>query len=320
MGYRKLLTILTIVGSIASIIALIIVFLPKHNISTLDIKYISIENLTDIEKNNEPEFTTNFEYKKQPINRLWKVNIELLNTSDKTFVGKGKLQNMLVDTLQFFLRPGFQIIDKKKISGDFEHWFGVKSNDTIQITFAQWRQNESIKYSLYIKSDTINQIAEDLFYQPKERQLLDGEMRFIKSENKDNDTLVTDAFPKQIKKAVYIIILIFLGLMIFVFFGILVMNPIGFSKRISWLKNYRPAYQDFIDKEFEKNKELRKKYKYNPENFYNWTKFSYPKYPNDLMFDFGSKNFSSFLLAMIFSIVFQFSMIIIFIDLIEFFP
>ena len=320
MGYRRLLTILTIIGSIASIIALIIIFLPKYNIATLDIKCISIENLTDIEKNNEPEFTTKFQYKGQPINRLWKVNVQLVNTSEKTFVGKGKIQNTLVDTIEFFVKPGLQIIDKKNLKSDFEHWLGIKSNYTVQLTFAQWRKLESIEYSFYIKSDTIKLLPDEIFYQPNERQLLDGEIRFIKSENHSERLLFTDFIPKQIKKSIYIIILIFLGLMIIVFFGFLIVNPIGFSKRKSWMRKYYESYKLYIDEKFPKNKELIERFKYNPENNRDWARFPYPKYPDDLTFDFGNKDSWSFLFAMLFSLLFLFSMIIIFVDLFQLIP
>jgi hypothetical protein len=150
---KSFITTVGIFGSLASIIALIIIFLPNSNTLELSVTTSLLEKLTNNEL-SDPDLKATYSYKGDTINNLWKAVVEFENKSNETFVISEKYRNILEDTLKFQFEKDFQLIDKKLIFQDFPNKTHIlKNGSELGFTFKQWRPTEKIKFFFYIKTN-----------------------------------------------------------------------------------------------------------------------------------------------------------------------
>lgn len=318
MKYKRLVTLLSIIGSIASLIGLIYIFYPsKGNNIKLDFVLSSYDNLTVFNNVVEPEIKAQFEYKGNKIDNLWKLNVVLKNVSDKTIIGDGQLKNIMSKDLLFFIKDGFQIIDKKLIISDFNHSLSIIGYDTIKLDFSQWRTGEKIEYSFYVTSDTLINPNIDMFYQPKDRQIVDGDIVFLNDIQVKEQVLISNKLGKPTKKFTYVLFIILASILTLAFFIIIISNPVGYVLRNNWNKKFLNKYNEHIIKNLPYSKES---YLNKPENYYDWSKFKGEKYPNTWGLDFEVNKFINLCLIELLLLVLIFVQIVVIIDLIQLFP
>ncbi len=307
----------SIIGTFASLIGLIYIFYPiKDDTIKLDLIVSSCDNLTVFNSISEPEIKAQFEYKGKKISKLWRVNIILKNVSEKTIVGSGQLKNILSDNLIFLVKDEYQIIDKKLINSDFSHDLSVLSNDTIQLYFGQWRTNEIIEYSFYITTDKALKSPDiDIFYQPKDRQIIDGDINFLRSFQNKEKELITSKLGKPAKKVIYVFFLLITLISLIIFVVIAISNPISYIKRKIWRNKYLSDFNKHVTQ-----KTLSSHYINKPENYTNWGDFNGTKYPKTWGIDFEIIKPLSLISTTLFFIILSFSQVIIIIDLIQLFP
>lgn len=321
MNYKKIITWISTVGSIASLLGLIYIFFPlKENPIKLNFIVTSCDNLTVFNNESEPEIKAQFEYKGNKITKLWKLNVLFKNVSEKTIIGNGQLKNIMFDNLVFFIKDSYQIIDKKMIKSEFNHNLSILGNDTIHLSFGQWRTEEKLEYSFYITTELNDKPGIEIFYQPKDRQIIDGDILFIRETPNNNKELVTNKLGIPTKKVIYALFLLMISISLLVIIGMIISTPVGYVKKKKWLKLYLNSYNEHVNDLYSNNKKVLQQLFNKPESYANWSSFNGKKYPKDRIFDLEINNFFALLITMLVFGVLTFVELIVVIDLIQIFP
>jgi len=324
MNYRKFITWLTFIGSIASVVGVFYIFYPREDYKIrLDFILSNGENLTVFNTTGEPEIEAVFEYKGERINKLWRLNIAIINTSNKTVIGYGQTKNLMFDVLMFFVKNDFRIIDKKLIHSDFNHNISIESNDTIILDFKQWRSRERLEYSFYITTDNENIPDIDIFYQPEERQIIDGDIFFLrKVEDEDSEKrLLTDVLGIPTKSVIYVIYILMCLVVLFFLVAIAVSNPISYTKRYIWKKKYLEKYNGYIKANYKVEEILGVDFYFDkPYRFSDWSECGIPKYVDLWGFDFGADKLIIMILTTFAFTILSFVQTVLIIDVVQLFP
>jgi len=98
-NYRNIWFWLGIIGSLASIISVIIVFLQPKDYLQISINYNEVEYLSNNHLEKEPDLKIDYFYKEEKVKKLLKARIGLRNESRKTIIGKGDKKNIINDSL-----------------------------------------------------------------------------------------------------------------------------------------------------------------------------------------------------------------------------
>jgi hypothetical protein len=319
MNIKSILTWFGIVGSVASIISLVYIFIPQESKLNLSVQTANLENLTQSSESTEPEFKVQYKYKGILIKNLWKYNIRFINTSKRTLVGISNQKNILTDFLSFKENTGLEILDYKNVSNQFNHKLYLDSTG-IKIYFEQWRPLEYLEYVFYVKakSKKPNPI---LFGQLGFRQIVDGDITFGIEQKNTEVKRITQVIPIQGRQANYVISLIFTGLFIIIFTIFVFLIPFSYYKANKWYKKNKIDFIQFIHDTFPDKIDIQDKYILKPKDLpkHLWQKFKGEKFPN-LSVDLDLKKFYQFVIILTIFIIIDLSLIVTFIDLIYFFP
>ncbi|MFN8208952.1 MAG: hypothetical protein U0T82_16320 [Bacteroidales bacterium] len=319
MNVKKIVTWFGIIGSVASIVSLIYIFVPlKKNIELLVLTN-NIEKLTQGYENKEPELKVEYSYKGTSVDNLWKYNVRFINNSQKTLIGISNQKNIITECLSFIVNDDLRILDNKNILSQFNHNIEVDSSG-IKIFFEQWRPTEYLDYVFYVKANN-NNPNKRLFDQPEFRQIVDGDIVFEVEKKGSEIKRITQILPLQFRQAMYVISLIFKALFIIIItISVFLLIP-SFYKTNKWYKENNISFIRFIKETFHDKKELQDKYiekpKDLPENL--WFKFDGQKYPN-VSVDIEIRKIYQFIILLMILVIIDFSLINTFIDLIYFFP
>lgn len=312
-----------IIGLISSIITIIVFAIPRDKQPELSVFIQSIENLAINSVNkSEPDIVAQYYYKKVPISNLWKISIRIQNTSSKTLVGIGSQKNIVYDSLTILFTKKAKLLESKLINSNFDHRF-VKSSNSFSFKFEQFRENEYLDYCFYYQIDSTATKLDTIIYLPANRQIIDGNIKVLFEVN-EKKTLITEYIPKSIRRVAYVMTMIILGISILVVLIFIFSSIYGFYVRKIWYKKFGRQFYDFIKinkKKFKNSSlSLEKLYK-NPDQIYpiEWNDFEGEKY-NNIGLDFNIDNILTFALIQIIFLFFTFANLIVFIDLIQFFP
>jgi hypothetical protein len=305
MTFKKLILWFGIFGSIASILSVVFIFIPKNDNIQLIVNTQSIERLTQNFEDKEPNLKVDYKFKGIEIKNLLKYNIEFQNKSKKTIIGNGNQKNILLDNFTLKLKEGYDILDYKKIKSDFNNRIIVDSTE-VKIYFEQWRENEVLEYSFYVKTDNAKPDTL-LLQQPDFRQIIDGDILFNIKENNKVDNKITSVFPQKIRQASYIIVLIFLGLFILALTVSIFIIPIGYINIKSWKSKNYAKYTSLVETVFSDDNYKKTRLLENPKDAPQllWEKFDGDKYPSIVTeMDKIYEPIIAFIVVLFFNIVF----------------
>jgi hypothetical protein len=321
MNFKKTLFWFGAIGSIASIISLLIIFIPINDDNiNISINTIDLEKLTQSTEEIEPELKVEYKYKNQEINNLWKYNIQLENKSKKTIIGIGNLKNLLTDNLTLLINDNYEILDFKKTKSDFSNNIVIKDS-LIMISFEQWRPNEIVQYTFYVKSN-LKTPTPIILSKLSFRQIVNGDISFSYQNPDDKNIKITEIIPVEFLQVGYVISIIFSLLFIGIITIFLVKYPFSIYKINKWKKKNYSKYSELIKRvitnDSEKLNLLLRSPDKNPEVF--WKSFPGDKFP-DVSVNITNDN-KPYQLGIFFSVtlIIYFSLIITIIDLIYIFP
>lgn len=319
MTLKKFIVWFGIIGSVASIVSLLYIFIPSYKSLEINVRTISLENLTDNNYKLEPELKIIYRYKGEEVNNLWKYIIRITNSSNKTLIGIGNQKNILTDMLTLNVAKGYELLDKKLLNSDFTHNLAIIDSSKISLTFQQWRPDESIEYAFYIKVKK-SLPTKTPFLTSDFRQVIDGDFIFTEDDQKENKR-ITQVVPKDGLKAAYFINFIILGSFILIITIVILGAPFSYNKTAGWYKRHYSSFSAFVKETFKDDEKTQKKYLENPRWLPNalWKKFSGDKYPETTM-DFDFKKFYQLVLLETILTLINISILIVFIDLIYAFP
>lgn len=317
MNIKKLLTWVGVIGSIASLASLVYIFLPQEKRIKLFVLTTSQENLTQTQSNFEPELKISYQYKGIQITDLWKYNIKFINNSKKTLIGIGTQKNVLQDYLTFKIKNGLEILDYKNVVSEFNHKLTLDSTN-LRLTFEQWRPNEVLEYTFYIK-DSSHIKAALPFEQIGFRQIIDGDIVFEVEQKEKEQRRITQHIPQQGLIVLYIVSLILILALIVGSTILLVLNMSYYYRRSVWYKTHYLKFKEFIKAQYLHEEESQMKYISNPDILPTdvWKNFKGDGLPSG---PFNITKFYELLIAETIFLLTSISLVIVFIDLIYYFP
>lgn len=304
-------------GSLASIIALIIIFIPKQNSIELAVTTSLVENLTE-NNLNDPELTANYLFKGDTIDNLWKAVVEIENRSNKTLIISEKIRNVIDDNLKIRFEKGLTIIDIKLISQDFNNNINILNNgQVLGISFIQWRPKEKLKLYIYMQSK--DSIIDNVFAITDERPIVDGDIVFYYENDDKKNSDIYSIIPFQIRMVAYVLIIITLLLLGLFLIATSFMSLFGFYKRRIWKKRELSKFNTFIIEHYKENKKDIDLYVNNPDKFYSWSLYDGDRYPA-MDFDYNIEKGFPLLFVELFSIIGIATIALVIFDLIILFP
>jgi hypothetical protein len=317
MKIKQLILWFGIVGSFASIISLLFIFIPRNENIILNVNTQGIERLTQNFEDDEPDLKVNYKFKGFEIKNLWKYTIQFQNKSRKTIIGNGNQKNILTDNLTLNLKQGYNVLEYKKIKSDFNSQLKIDSTK-VNIFFEQWRENETLEYSFYVKTD-ISKPDTLLLEQPKFRQIIDGDIVFNQDNGKKRDR-ITEVIPQKFRLAGYVVSMIFLTLFIIILTIFLFLTPISFYKVRKWKTENFEKYSIFIEKIFADANTKKNRLLENPIHAPDeiWEKFEGEKFPN-VSVQIGMTKLYQPLIAVAVTTIVVISLVIAFLELIYLF-
>ncbi|EIE03469.1 hypothetical protein [Leptospira licerasiae] len=304
------------IGVVASIVTIYAFVVAKSENIELEIVFNSFDRLTDLPGVREPDLSSVYYFKKQPVKNLWKVTIAFNNVKDKTIIGDGLQKNIIRENLDFTLPKTYKLLRSDKVYSDIEHQL-YTSNHGVALHFNQWRKGEKVIYNLYIETPTGE--IDKLFLKEKvNRQIIDGEVTFKIQINGLRKRYITENLPSFLRKIGYIfVLLVMFALTVFLGISLVLIFP-SFQKRRLWRKANNLKYSHFISDVFKENEILKERYLKSPNELPTklWGRFEGDKYPKMFM----EVNNDTFLeIVILFTIIFAFesASVIVFIDLVQ---
>lgn len=316
---KKLLTWFGIIGSVASIVSLLYIFIPRDENIKLEVVAIDKESLTQDYRHIEPDLLAEYRYKGEKVKNLWKYHFKIINKSNKTLIGTSAQKNILTDSLTFSLKNGYELLDFKKNHSQFSHKLSIDST-LVKIAFEQWRPLEYIEYSFYIRVNNSN--PDNIpFKELGFRQIVDGDIIFkdVATDVKSKHNVLN--LPSRAVQSGYVISLIFIGLFVILFTIIIVLIPFSYYKTSRWYRKNFPEFVKFINTKFATNERNKNRFIDKPTSMpdHYWKDFKGQNYPN-ISLDFDIKKFYVLVLVIVVFVIVDFSLIIAFSDLIRMFP
>lgn len=170
-NFQTIGIIIAALGSIAALISAWVQIAPGK--PELEVRITSIEEFSA-----RPEIeglVGEFTYKGDKINRLITLRATIVNTGNKTIIGKGVQKNIIGSALTIDVPSTLSIVNSTLISNDLN--VKLSSNDkAIALSFNQWRPSEILEFLIYMKADD-TKITEYLI--KKEREIIDGNFKII---------------------------------------------------------------------------------------------------------------------------------------------
>ena len=238
--FKSGLSILAYIAGILTLLYIIIKPYPELSVTTITSEQLTIT--PDV-----PELRANYFYNNIRINNLWKIRIKIRNTGAKTIIGKGNNNTIIGDSIKLGFPRNFQILNVVRDSGNFKCDKGKIIENIFTLDFDQWRKDESVFFSLYIK-DIKNNNDRPLLLSLN-RPLIDGDI-FIRntpfSEINRKKPLI-DYFPYTISKLIRIISGLLLATTVLVIIIIFIMMIIDYFKITKWLSKYKKRFYNIMD-------------------------------------------------------------------------
>jgi len=316
---RSFIVAFGLLGSLASIIALIIIFIPRAKSLELSVTTSLIESLTDNQL-NDPNLKAHYFYKGDTINNLWKVVVELENKSDESFVISEHVRNILEDTLRFTLSDNVKLIDTKQIIDDFPNKkFILNNGQHFGISFKQWRPYETTKYFMYVQTNDSLNLSSNIFKDAIERPIIDGDIRYYHENETNKESEKSSFIPNSLRMIAYVLIIVGFGIFTIAFVALFFGSIIGFYMRKKWRVNEMADYNEFINEYYKDDEKNRTECVGNPNKFIYWTKYDGVPYP-ELDAEYSIEKGISLFFAELFTLISIAVMLIVIFDLIRFFP
>lgn len=238
--------IIALLASIATIVGLL--FEIKSEKRLIDLQIISADQLTQLPPVSgfEGEFT----YNDVPVEDLWKVRLQFVNSGDVTLIGKGGASSLMNNLIQISF-PGNTKILSVGVSSKVQTLFNVTQSDTnmIEIEFSQWRPGESFEIELYVSSSSI--LESPPLPRVLDRPIIDGDIQLIDFTVKEAAQArpAIDYLPKYFALAGRIfggILAIMVGLYSLGY--LVIFSPFSFLRAQYWKSKYLASFQKHLNR------------------------------------------------------------------------
>lgn len=173
----RLNLILMLVMAIVAVLTFGLQFVTANN-PELSVYVVSNDELS--KPSDDPRLSAIYKYDGEIVQRLWRLDLRLVNTGSVTLIGRGTKSNILDQSVRFSVPKSGKILDL--VTGEDSRNIVVNQSGDQQfaLSFGQWRPDEDIRIKIYLTSlETYD--GEDMFPMPIGRSLIDGEVNIIDS-------------------------------------------------------------------------------------------------------------------------------------------
>lgn len=272
---KKLLQTLGIIGGLASIVGVYLIFNPPKSNASLLIEFDNEEKLVENENYGDPDLKQIYIYKKDTIQNLFRRTINISNSSSVTLVSSGPQQNIIDSTIHVEIDPKIQVVKAIVTNRTFNIEPKLLPNK-FSLKFSQWRPSENLTMSIYyIKTqDSIDDFC--FFQQPETRPIINGDIICrLKQPIVENSKI--SIIPKSILKGSrYFAAFILLTVALIAIFQFI--RNFWYSGEIrKWHSKYDTKWNDFVVETYgNKCVGITKPHLLREEE---WSKFDGEKYP-----------------------------------------
>ncbi|OOE32913.1 hypothetical protein BZG05_12310 [Salinivibrio kushneri] len=259
--------------------------------------------ITHIEEfSSKPEIdglSGEFTYKGNRIEKLITLRMRITNIGNKTIIGKGSQKNIIDEKLTINSYDKTSIVNSVLLSNDFDVDIAT-DEDSLALSFNQWRPNESIEAFIYLNSDSSNPST---FLTVKNRDIIDGDFRIVdatserEKANPLNDYL-SAGYVRGLKAFGYLSLSVF-----FPVFIMLLIEPLKTRYQSSRWKNVNnKSFKVFVDEKLSfLPEEEREQIKSDPDLLEKmlWRQYDGKKYPTP----FGDSPFEAVLITFLFGLL-----------------
>ena len=267
--------IIAALGSIAALISAWIQIAPGK--PEVEARITSIEEFSA--KPKIEGLIGEFTYKGKQIKRLVTLRVTLVNSGNKTIIGKGEHKNIIGNVLTLDVPSKINVVNTSVLSNEFNAKL-ANNEDSISVSFNQWRPTEALELLVYLKvddADTANYLIK------KEREIIDGSfiiVNAISSRTGKNPLIdyLPSGYVKGLKAFGYLTLIIMVPLLI-----LLTIEPIKNRFQVShWKKSNTNSFNLFVEEKLAfLPEEEQEQLKSNPEllNTLMWKQYDGDKHP-----------------------------------------
>lgn len=151
--FKNIFYIISFFAAIAAIVG--VYFQTATPKPIIDVKTISTDKLTDLP--SVDGLIALYTFKKDTVKSLWKLHYYISNSGDEILIGEGNKKNILRNGIDFSINKNFRIIEYKINKKNFPFQARQRDN-TINISFLQWKPNENLDLVIYAEQLNSNKI------------------------------------------------------------------------------------------------------------------------------------------------------------------
>lgn len=229
---KNIFYIISFFAAIAAIVGLY--FQTATPKPIIDVKTISTDKLTDLP--SVDGLKALYTFKKDTVKSLWKLHYFINNSGDEILIGEGNKKNIIRNGVNFSISNNFRIIEFKVNKKNFP--FQTKqNNNTINISFLQWKPGENLDLVIY--AEQLNNVQNPVL-KINEREIINGEVRYssIYKEIEKKESIY-EYLPKPIQNVFWWFSIISFGL-------VFIICPIGFLIELTKLVRFKKWKKELL--------------------------------------------------------------------------
>ncbi len=171
---QKIGIILAILASLATLIGIYIQFFHKKT-PEIELQVLNVEELS--KSLNIEGFESHFIYKGDTVQKLWNIRFKLINSGQVTIISNGPSSNTLSEKIILEFEKESKIVNYNIEKNNSSILLSKLDSTDLSISFDQWRPNESVVFSVYVKALTTEYDLK--FPKFQKRYLIDGDVNVV---------------------------------------------------------------------------------------------------------------------------------------------
>ena len=212
----------------------------------ITVEIIRSNELTSVQ--NVPNLEVQYYYTGQRIDHLWDVSIRIINTGNKTIIGKGLQKTIINDAIFLDFAEETTILKIDILENDPLISIASVNNNKVKLSFDQWREDEDVLIDLYLRTsiDTL----ESMLPHASRRNLIDGNIDILDVRKSIDEKSVIAQSPSAIRSIIKIMAYIWLLIACVIIFG----TPFAFISSVinvlrlrSWKQKNMEKFKIFIE-------------------------------------------------------------------------
>ncbi len=212
----------------------------------ITVEIVRSNELTSVQ--NVPNLEVQYYYKEQRVDHLWDVSIRIINTGNKTVIGKGLQKTIINDAIFLDFTEGSTILKMDILENDPLISIASVNDNKVKLSFDQWREDEDVLIDLYLRTsiDTLESMLPHI----SRRDLINGEVKILDVRSEVTARSMIEQFPAVIRSTIKVLAIIwgFISVIVIAAFPFGVISSVISAIRLrSWKQKNMEKFTIFID-------------------------------------------------------------------------